>query len=353
MISSKSYKIFFLTLLVIGGFLVLGIPEKSEAAIEGLCCCNDGTTQSYAIGATNPCDTFCGTTGIQANVSYDPSVSTPTCPDTTAPAEEWVNCDCNGISVNVLPPETCETACDGTTGGEPAGATSSGQACGGAFDEPCPDGESCVADDPDVNVYEGHCFIGGDPTTGGGLPGGATTGGGAPRNAGPAVNFPNFSGLNSIQDLFARIIAFIMPLAMLFAGVMIIWSGFLFVTAQGEPAKITKARQNLVWTITGVAIILASSAIVDYISGLLGGASTGAGAALKTRIETILMTQIIPLLFILVTVYFFWGVITYVRAGGDQKAIDTGKQHMIWGIIGMAVMASAWGIVEIIGSMVR
>ncbi len=174
-----------------------------------------------------------------------------------------------------------------------------------------------------------------------------------PVGAGSATQMPNFSGITSVQDLFAKIVAFLMSFAILFAGVMIIWSGFLFVTAQGDPTKITKAKQNFIWTITGVAVVLASGAIVDYVSGLLGGTSTGTGAALKTKIETILKDQIIPLLFVLVTVYFFWGVITYVRAGGEQKAIDTGKQHMIYGIIGMAVMASAWGIVSLIASAVQ
>jgi len=163
-----------------------------------------------------------------------------------------------------------------------------------------------------------------------------------------SANMPNFSGIKSVQDLFTKIIAFLTPIAMLFAGVMIIWSGFLFVTAQGDPAKITKAKQNFIWTVTGVAVVLASGAIVDYVSGLLGGTSSGTGTSLMEKIKNILTTQIIPLLFILVTIYFFWGIITYVRAGGEQKAIEAGKKHMIYGIIGMTIMASAWGIVEMI-----
>ena len=56
------------------------------------------------------------------------------------------------------------------------------------------------------------------------------------------------------------------------------------------------------------------------------------------------LTKVIGTLFILVTVYFLWGITEYVMAGGDPEAIKKGREHMIWGIIGMAVMASAWGI---------
>ncbi len=56
---------------------------------------------------------------------------------------------------------------------------------------------------------------------------------------------------------------------------------------------------------------------------------------------------IIGLLFVLVTFYFIWGVVKYVSAAGDETKLKDGKRHMLWGIIGMAVIAGAWGIVRI------
>lgn len=227
----------------------------------------------------------------------------------------------------------------------------------------CATGRSYTAPDDAITQYGGisaacdmYCAADGGATSatsnddGTAMDGGETTADdGEPADPGPSVTMPNPSGITSVQDLFRKLVDFITPLALLFAGVMIIWSGFLFVTAQGDPTAITKAKQNFIWTVTGVAIVLASKAIVDYVSGLMGGAgTTGEGEALVTTITNLLNNQIIPLMFVLVTVYFFWGIITYVRAAGDQKAIDTGKQHMIYGIIGMAIMASAWGIVEMI-----
>ena len=57
---------------------------------------------------------------------------------------------------------------------------------------------------------------------------------------------------------------------------------------------------------------------------------------------------VIAILFVLMTLYFIWGVVQYITAGGDEEKLGKGKQHMIWGIIGMAVAGAAWGIVAII-----
>lgn len=67
-------------------------------------------------------------------------------------------------------------------------------------------------------------------------------------------------------------------------------------------------------------------------------------SSLVTQIGGII-AKLIPLMFALAIVYFFWGVITYIRSAGDPKKADEGKSIMIYGIIGIAVMASLYGLV--------
>lgn len=169
------------------------------------------------------------------------------------------------------------------------------------------------------------------------------------------ASLPNFlgSGVNSISDLLLKIVDFLMNLVIPFAVLMLVWAGFQFATAQGNPDKIEKAKKNLVWTVVGIAVILASRAIIGYITQVLTGGS-GADNALVLKVKSFL-NEIISLLFILVTVYFFWGIVELVRASGsgDTKALDEGKKHMIWGIVGMAVMSGAWVIVNMLQSFFR
>lgn len=52
-------------------------------------------------------------------------------------------------------------------------------------------------------------------------------------------------------------------------------------------------------------------------------------------------------------VYFLWGVFKYVKSAGDEKAQETGKQQIIYGVIGIAVMVSIWGLVNFLTSSAR
>lgn len=45
-------------------------------------------------------------------------------------------------------------------------------------------------------------------------------------------------------------------------------------------------------------------------------------------------------------VYFLFGVFQFVKSAGDEKARAAGRDHMIYGIIGIAVMVSVWGLVN-------
>ncbi len=62
----------------------------------------------------------------------------------------------------------------------------------------------------------------------------------------------------------------------------------------------------------------------------------------------------VPIVFALAFIVFIWGVFYYFIAGAanDEKR-DTGKQFMLYGIIGFFVMISVWGLVRILTGTVR
>ena len=57
--------------------------------------------------------------------------------------------------------------------------------------------------------------------------------------------------------------------------------------------------------------------------------------------------QIIPLLVGVTLLSFFWGLAKFIRAAGDEKKITEGKEFMKWGIVGLFVMVSIWGLVNL------
>lgn len=60
---------------------------------------------------------------------------------------------------------------------------------------------------------------------------------------------------------------------------------------------------------------------------------------------------LIPLVFALALLVFFYGIFKYfILGGGDEGSREQGKSLMLWAIIGFVVMASIYGIVALISS---
>ncbi|MBU1102115.1 pilin [Patescibacteria group bacterium] len=162
------------------------------------------------------------------------------------------------------------------------------------------------------------------------------------------VVMPNFLSCSSVSTCITNIANFIINfIAMPLAVFMIILAGFRFVLAQGNDEKLQVARKNFIWTAIGVGIVFASNILIIYIQELLGGSQGGTLTGFINRLKGTL-NLVIGVLFSLATAYFIWGIIQYVVSGGDEKKLEQGKKHMVWGIIGMAIMGAAWGIVTMI-----
>ncbi len=65
------------------------------------------------------------------------------------------------------------------------------------------------------------------------------------------------------------------------------------------------------------------------------------------KVNTIILFPIIYLLSGVAFLVFTYGCVEYVLGAGNDQAREQGKRHIIYGIIGFVVMASAFGILSI------
>ena len=65
------------------------------------------------------------------------------------------------------------------------------------------------------------------------------------------------------------------------------------------------------------------------------------------KITQEIINPAIKLLFATATLVFVWGIIQYMTAAGSPAAAQKGRTIMLYGIIGLFIMASALGIVKI------
>lgn len=61
-----------------------------------------------------------------------------------------------------------------------------------------------------------------------------------------------------------------------------------------------------------------------------------------------IINPLILFLFALAILFFLWGMLQFLFNQDNEEAINTGKSHMIWGIIGIAIMMGVWTIMNII-----
>jgi hypothetical protein len=63
------------------------------------------------------------------------------------------------------------------------------------------------------------------------------------------------------------------------------------------------------------------------------------------------LNALIGLFITLAIIVFFWGLITYLMSGGEDK--KTGLNRMLMGIITIFVMVSIWGIIRLLQATFR
>lgn len=60
-----------------------------------------------------------------------------------------------------------------------------------------------------------------------------------------------------------------------------------------------------------------------------------------------IVSPLIELLMTLAFVLFIFGVVQYLVNPESEEKRSQGKQHMLWGIVGLTIMLSFWGILNI------
>jgi hypothetical protein len=95
--------------------------------------------------------------------------------------------------------------------------------------------------------------------------------------------------------------------------------------------------KKLALTIGALALPLTSFAALGNIDSLV------------TDIGSI-VNKIIPIIFAVALLGFFYGLVKYIFGKEDDKA--QAKKTMIWGVVALFIMASVWGLVRFIGEAV-
>lgn len=95
--------------------------------------------------------------------------------------------------------------------------------------------------------------------------------------------------------------------------------------------------------------ILFSLALLIFVPSVALAQAFGDIGQFFQDIATLINNTLVPLVFGLAFLLFLWGILqTFILGAEDEEKRTKGRSYMLWAIIGFVVMASLWGIVNLI-----
>ena len=69
---------------------------------------------------------------------------------------------------------------------------------------------------------------------------------------------------------------------------------------------------------------------------------------LLNKISKEILQPFVGFLMALAIMLFVFGIVEYMLGAANEDKREEGKRHMIWGIVGLFIMVSVWGIMRIL-----
>lgn len=82
-----------------------------------------------------------------------------------------------------------------------------------------------------------------------------------------SINILNPIKATNLQTFLLQVVDILLVFALPIIILFIMYAGYLFVIAQGNPSKIEEARSALLWAVIGGVIVLGASVIYGVING--------------------------------------------------------------------------------------
>ena len=81
---------------------------------------------------------------------------------------------------------------------------------------------------------------------------------------------PNPTGVQDVPSLIGKIIQGVLGVVGSLALLVFIFGGVTWMTSGGNPEKIKKGQQNIIWAVAGIVVIFTSYAVINLIFEILG-----------------------------------------------------------------------------------
>lgn len=86
-------------------------------------------------------------------------------------------------------------------------------------------------------------------------------------------------GVSSFCGLIKKLLQAALDIGIPVSVLFIVYAGFRFVLARGNPEALKEARQNFVWTLVGIAIFLGAWLLATVVANTINALQAGSGSS--------------------------------------------------------------------------
>ena len=138
----------------------------------------------------------------------------------------------------------------------------------------------------------------------------------------------------------------------------VIYGGYLYMTAGGDPGKAATSRKVLTRAFIGLAIVLLANVIVNGIRIALVGEGTSLadvkeGAVTANDLFVNAINFAIAISSIVCVIFIIIGGVNYMTSAGDSSKLQKAKNTLTYAIIGLLIVGLAAVITAFVSNMIR
>ncbi len=81
-------------------------------------------------------------------------------------------------------------------------------------------------------------------------------------------------------------------------------------------------------------------------------ANSSALSTFLSKVESAIIDPLVTVIALAAFILFVYGVVEFIRGADNEETRKTGQQHMLWGVVGLAILFGAKAIVSLLQKIV-
>ena len=150
---------------------------------------------------------------------------------------------------------------------------------------------------------------------------------------------------NAVWKIVLNIASDILAVVGYLAIIFVIWGGYQYMMARGDPGMVAKGKKTITNALIGLAICMLASTITGAISDI-------AKEGLSKNVFVVAMTHLFTWAGIIAVIMIVIGGIQYTTSNGNPSQTQKAKQTITYAIIGLAITIFAVAIVNLVAGAI-